>query len=604
MVFHLSSAWLFQCRADARWSVQFCLLEQYLPAGAEHPFAHRMIQHFNNLQTPLRSIHKYPKMADQQQRFQQAGWSSATVRSLWDLWTDISIVSAQQKIELDAVEPFDEWEEFVLFASHYFILLAARSSCESSALADLPQGLQGERSLKIANHTTSTPLFLHSNPIPNGNLRRFGASLPVSDNVFGHHGGIGSQTRLGTVDFYGPAGCQSPTGFDVAKIEPRMCHSISAAGSKRSLLVGGRTSPANVLKDCWLLGERSYRVDDLPISLYRHSSTQVNFQRAGEECLGVLVYGGKTGEGQISHRWLLWRDTAGWTQLGSIDNNLSPRFGAAMASTGFGKGLLIGGMNSQGTILSEIWEWSIMDDQGDLSIAIKCVSIMPGVPELGESEESAKDGNSLQHLKQCVTGRMGACLVDSPFGLLLIGGVSEKALIQDLDITRLTKASSNKGGNDTWHFSPISIQTDGRRPLLVSHTTHLFHDSIIILGGGAVCFSFGAYWNQTISCLTTHVAKRIQLEPLVAHRPVIPSQAEKEKKTQAKPRILANTSSKVGSVKIDSAQHFERVVDRGHPCIIRGPPLGSCTTNWTLDVLKAKVGIHRSVSFDRMIAVP
>ena len=565
-----------------------------------------MIQHFNNLQTPLKSIHRYPKMTDQQQRFLEAGWSSVMARNLWDLWTDNSIVSPQEKIALDAVESFDEWEEFVLFASHYFVLLAAGPTCEGSALAILPKLRLQESPLEIDVQTRGKKSFsLHSDQVSDIYMRKFGAALPISQNVFGHYGGMGSQTRLGNVGFYGPAGSCPPKGFDVAGIEPRMCHTVSAAGLKRCLLVGGRTSPANVLKDCWILCECSYRVDDLPIGLYRHSSTQVILQKFGQECSGVLIYGGKTGKGQVSDRWFLWRDAAGWAQVDTGDCSLTPRFGAAMVSMGSENGLLIGGMNCQGTILSEVWEWSIVDGQENLSIRLECIY---SHPEVAESEKIIcdLDGSSpLLPLAQSVVGRMGACLVDSSIGLLLIGGVTARALSQDFDIIRLEKTSRHQGEDSSWYYSPIIIQSDDRRPLLVGHTTLSFDDSVIIMGGGAVCFSFGAHWNQSISTLTSESAERVNLGPLRAK--VIPDslQGEKRQSRRAGLDVRANKPTKIEYAKVDSAQDFEYIIDKSRPVIISGSSLGSCTNNWTLDVLKAKVGFDRSVSIGwRICFVP
>ena len=39
-----------------------------------------MMKHFSKLQTPLHSIHKYPTMHQQEQRFIDAGWGGFCVR--------------------------------------------------------------------------------------------------------------------------------------------------------------------------------------------------------------------------------------------------------------------------------------------------------------------------------------------------------------------------------------------------------------------------------------------------------------------------------------------------------------------------------------------
>lgn len=100
----------------------FCLLEQILPFGKSHPFAQQMLSHFEKLSTPLRSIEVYPTVESQISRFQERGWSFIEIKDLWQTWSSEQFVSDSERIALDDVEPFDEWEEFILFARHYFVL--------------------------------------------------------------------------------------------------------------------------------------------------------------------------------------------------------------------------------------------------------------------------------------------------------------------------------------------------------------------------------------------------------------------------------------------------------------------------------------------------
>ena len=564
-----------------------------------------MIQHFNNLQTPLRCIHKYPQLTDQQRRFREAGWSSATTRSLWEIWADHSIVTPQQKTKLDAVEPFDEWEEFVLFASHYFILVAAKPPPGSSFLLHCLETQQQANSSVIPLQTAKLPLNVHCDSVLKTGSRRFGALLPVSPNVLGHHGGLGPQTRLGNLDYYGPAGCQVSNGISAAKTRPRMCHTITHVSQSTSLLVGGRVSPAKALKDCWILCERSYRVDDLPLSLYRHCATKVDFQQGGRNLSGILIYGGKSGESQVSNRWLLWRESGGWIQLGGAANDLQPRFGAALASVGFGTGLLIGGMDAYGSIFSEVREWSIVDGAAGLSIILREVytswTEVPGLVRGQENTIPSPRGSS-PTLNGSTFGRMGACLVNSPSGLLLIGGVSGPSMTRDSNIIALAKAKENKDGRSSWSYALLSLpdQVSGQRPLFVGHTALLFHGSVVIIGGGAVCFSFGTYWNQCVATLTATGREQLYLRQLSvdpAQRSTLASM--KKEGNLAEPLPLAGTTPtpKVKEAEVISAEDFKHIVDRGNPVVIRQCQLGSCTTAWTVDNVKAKIGVHRAVSF-------
>lgn len=111
--------------AAAYDDVRFVLLEQHLPDGADHPFAQTMLAHFEKLRTPLRAIGRMDQMKD---RFAAAGFPEPgiDIRTLWELWSDPTFLSAEQRRALDRVEPFDEWEEFALFGSHYFLLVAEK----------------------------------------------------------------------------------------------------------------------------------------------------------------------------------------------------------------------------------------------------------------------------------------------------------------------------------------------------------------------------------------------------------------------------------------------------------------------------------------------
>ena len=557
-----------------------------MPAGARHPFAEAMIQHFNNLQTPLKSIHKYPSLNHQRRRFHNAGWPSSHARTLWDLWSDNSVVSAKQKSMLDAVEPFDEWEEFILFASHYFILEACKTSCDNSFLLYSSITKQGSVSPELAAKAPAIPTNIKSKSIPTTNKRRFGAVLPISHDVLGHHGGLGSKSRLQTLDFYGLAGCQTPNSDSLLGIQPRMCHSITAAGEDMNLLVGGRTSPAKALKDCWILGNQQQRVEDLPMNLYRHCACYVEFE---SNFSGVIVYGGKNKTNEVSDKWLLWRsDSATWVHLDIISGHLQPRFGATMTMTSCGKGVLIGGMNAENVILSEMWEWSIMNGDEGLYIALRSVHI---------SDEATNPSSHGSPKNLNVLGRIGACLISSPFGILLVGGMCTQISVQDFDIYRLSKVPDTRNDISNWSLLPFYRWEDVQRPLLVGHSAFSFHDSIAIVGGGATCFSFGTYWNEAMTilfpaagspvCLMPLRAAEMQSHPLALDGQVAPA--------------AATTIPTTKSTKLQSAQEFENMVAKGQPTMINGSQLGPCTTDWDLETLKTKIGPHRQASFPKLI---
>lgn len=154
----------------------FVLLEQILPAGRDHPFVKTMLSHFEKT-APLQSVIDYPALNDQRQRFTAAGWRSITPRTLWDVWEEVDAAIRQ---EVEMIEPFDEWEEFALFCSHYVFLIARNNCLHKEAARSLQDvhhaGDATRRSIGGAESKTK----LSSNCLLSDE-RRFGALFALGD---------------------------------------------------------------------------------------------------------------------------------------------------------------------------------------------------------------------------------------------------------------------------------------------------------------------------------------------------------------------------------------------------------------------------------------
>lgn len=583
-----------------------------IPNGEEHPFARKMIQHFNNLQTPLQSIHKYPNLEEQERRFSDAGWNFANARSLWDLWSDPSFISREQKIALNATEAFDEWEEFFLFASHYFFLMATQPSKPKSGFDQTCSYLTSNKPL------TFTPLVLQQKDqlqpsmtqfkvsSESGGQRRFGAIMPISEFVLGHHGGLGGQSRLNTTEVYRTR-LISPvkSSLPPLKAEARMCHTITAFGEGRCLLFGGRTSPDRAMSDCWLYSKAKWeRIADAPVALYRHCATAISFRGKYQ---GVLIYGGKTTAGRIENEWYLWDTIRGWAKAEILETKIQPRFGAVMTSTDEGNGILLGGMGEDGTILPEAWTWSLVDLETEPKVKLAAV-IEDGLREPTGGSPS-------------VICRFGACLVWSSTHLFLIGGISFRLLPQKLDIIELylRRASSEyheSASKSAHRLTPSALDlsmTEGDSvPLLVGHSVYGSKGALIIVAGGAACFSFGTFWNQKVWTIQAHFIYDHSGEGAVwslERNPeyCIISTPNPQKKTETDhqttqsvttPVINSDSFPTVAAIqrgRLETARHFDQIIDRSTPFVIEGSNLGSCVTEWTLDNLGTKIGIGRPV---------
>lgn len=306
----------------------------------------------------------YPDVSTQCARFMSRGWSNVYAQSLWSAWNDDRFMSVDDRRKLDEVEPFDEWEEFCLFASHYLILRAANHGgegvgpCPAAGFAEtgFPE------TLSIEATTTYKPLAGHCG------LRRFGAAMTVADTlgrkIILNCMGLGHTTRLPSYDIYK---LQS-FGGDI-RVKPtgpssRMCHSITDLGTRGTLLVGGRNSPSRAKIDCWTFGAVTHqweRAQDLPAPLYRHAVCRLPGSSV------ALLIGGKSGATAVSSAVLVFDPEKGWLTC-EVHGSLVPRpvFGAMLMcsgreqeSTPVFRGFLIGGV-SDGVIQNQILAWNLV----------------------------------------------------------------------------------------------------------------------------------------------------------------------------------------------------------------------------------------------------
>ena len=554
-----------------------------------------MIKHFDKLKTPLKSIGRYPQLLDQEKRFTIAGWTASTARSLWEVWIDPSFLSLQKRLAMNEVEPFDEWEEFALFASHYFLLVAVKGrrdavifgSHSKSSIISNP-GPPPERI-----DPPTPPFSGHVSTDKFGNQeqeRRFGAIYSIGTETLIHHGGYGAQRRLNSANVYtrGSRDIAAPNPFiPPPNVGVRMCHTITELGDDESLLVGGRTSPDHALSECWLRkGPVWERADDLPVPLYRHCAARV-LLRVNET--GILVFGGKSSKGIPMSNWFLWRGSTGWVEVQSQGDAISRRFGAVMECTEPRYGLVLGGMTESGLFCDDIWSWKLEEVNSRYQVQLSnCTS----------------DIFKLPPIIQCSIYRFGACLTWSRAGLVLIGGVASQGIIPThLNILGLMHETTDHVDSGSLHLAPFLLVWDGDCSdlLLIGHSVGGGPDFLAIAGGGAVCFSFGTYWNKAISSLQFGDAQNQNIwrcnsqsdpEPGVTRRMALPNSGTLSEKVvhqqEGGPRS-------VPTIRLESSIQLERIVRHSKPVVFDGLDLGPCITEWTLESLKAKIGRDRSV---------
>ncbi|XP_068122548.1 tRNA wybutosine-synthesizing protein 4 isoform X4 [Hyperolius riggenbachi] len=102
-------------------NARFVLYEQFSPCD---PFGQVMMNHFVSLNSALRSVVKYPQLEEQVKRFLQKGWEKCRMLDMNEFFS--TCVPDSEKLRIESLEQFDEFEELHLKCSHYFILAASR----------------------------------------------------------------------------------------------------------------------------------------------------------------------------------------------------------------------------------------------------------------------------------------------------------------------------------------------------------------------------------------------------------------------------------------------------------------------------------------------
>ncbi|MCJ1414067.1 tRNA methyltransferase ppm2 [Xylographa parallela] len=567
--------------------VRFCLLEQILPAGPSHPFAVQMQGHFEKLNTPLKSIHKYPTPKHQAQRFTERNWSSVSARSLWNLWCDSGFISPRERSSLNAFEPFDEWEAFAIFASHY-VLLVASNTAKAKAIDYHTETTYLGSDDTTNGHDANEAPFVPDTGMPHQpkeTIRTHGALYKGRRDEFYHYGGFGEMKRLDTTDVYT---FKHTTPFYDGRLpnamEPRMCHTATTLpyrnqdGSYDCLIVGGRASPEHALADSWLYRNHTWhQVESLPHGRYRHSATTVV---DADEDQVVLIYGGRSSDGVVLNSWLYWHDKLGWTEILCEDKSLTPRFGANMISSGPNTGILLGGMSEEGVIIPEFWKWEI-----DFKLEPPRVKV----------EAHCFDSAFLQQ----TVCRFGASISSGPNSNFVVGGVALYGclplrcefleLLPDSFDARLVDLQMQ-----TFKGVPI--------PLLIGHSSVWDGDGLAITGGGVVCFSFGSFSNIGVWRLSQD--GQIEYNPwyLCLEKDQMPRPEPLPKRIKLTINNRFDGSDDPGTAPIPVSRErlsrpgrFERVVNKSEPVVIEGLGIGPCVTRWTTEYLKRQIGPDRQV---------
>jgi tRNA wybutosine-synthesizing protein 4 len=125
-------------------------------------------------------------------------------------------------------------------------------------------------------------------------------------------------------------------------------------------------------------------------------------------------------------------------------------------------------------------------------------------------------------------------------------------------------------------------------PLLCGFNMDIVGDEhVIVYGGGAVCFSFGSYWNGVYVSSTAQTPQTVAIKPKRQR----PSSGTPFPNSSLALHVLTEIQRK----ETCTAAEFKQICDNGKPVLFTKTDLGACTHKWDKEFLKSCVGADRSV---------
>jgi hypothetical protein len=146
-------------------------------------------------------------------------------------------------------------------------------------------------------------------------------------------------------------------------------------------------------------------------------------------------------------------------------------------------------------------------------------------------------------------------------------------------------------------FAAVSVP----RPLLVGMSVFSSESGLLLMGGGAVCFSFGTFWNKGCYTVLLDAKSESTVQPSLETWKFLETMErppERLGRTQLEPIFHSQTDLQVVNVRrmgIKSTAEFATIMSGALPVILEDLDLGTCTKSWTSQYLKSKIGEKRQV---------
>lgn len=155
---------------------------------------------------------------------------------------------------------------------------------------------------------------------------------------------------------------------------------------------------------------------------------------------------------------------------------------------------------------------------------------------------------------------------------------------------------------------------DKRMPFMIGSSIVPYDDSLLVMGGGATCFSMGTFWETAI--YKVHTPNHILDSILRTSRPCASSKYAPDIIGSRKfSNISATTISDdngslyrgehriqvtpVPRIQLESAEQFQKILRDGKPVIFRSCNIGQCRSKWSPEFLVSQIGANEKVRRDK-----
>lgn len=444
----------------------FVIYEQIHPSD---PFGQIMQDHFRKLNSTLYAVQQYPDVEAQTRRFLDNGWEQCVCLDMNSFY--FGLVPEAEKLKIENLEPFDEYEEWHQKCSHYFILTASQGSLTAQAILS-------DSTLTI-NSLSFSPIGLPVRTIPASAEGLGMGSVSLWPNVVLLTGGSskgGREAQIGLL-------LKDKNSWKFIKVSTygdigvRLYHTVTAIPGKAAIVLGGRTSPLNSVRsickltmDPWCAPDLErkdsviFKVEEVaaggkpPKPRFRHTTTLLSHKDKDY----LFLFGGKNGSQEVFEDGsFLDLSQNLWTEMAIDGPAPEARFSHSACSYQGGV-VIFGGLSRRELPLGD----TTLLRPTDSGFCWDQLDIKP--PPAARYSHSAH-----------VTGD----------NLLVVGGVWLYPHVPGVAVINLKTQSSTEYRLDTTAVPwPLMLHS------FCSELTDT-KDELLLIGGGGNCFSFGTHLN-------------------------------------------------------------------------------------------------------------